>query len=307
MNKKLISVCICTHAPDLKLLARVLEALSRQTLDSHLWEVLLIENASEATIDVSILSSLPCESTLMLEGTPGKVHAMVAGAKTASGEWIVFVDDDNILAPDYLTNLLKLSGVHPKIGVFSASIDGEFEVEVPDWSKPYLIYLAIRKVTTPKWANCHPAPVGPIGAGMCVRKGILQSFVDVYDSGKIGAGLTRTKGDLFGGADDTLFMELAFDAGYGCGAFPDLRHTHVIPAVRLELDYLKRLVHDLTASHTVLGARMGAVKPSRIKSRIRLILSLLSCLKIPSPEKRAIEMAKHRGRYKGILAILNQK
>jgi len=300
MSKIHVSVCICTHAPEMGRLSRVLEALSVQALSASMWEVLLVENSEQPSLDVSLLSPLSCHSKLMHESKPGKVHAMVTGAQAARGDWIVFVDDDNILFPDYLANLLKLSEAFPQIGVFSASIQGEFTAPVPDWARPYLNYLAVRELSQPQWANCHPAPVGPIGAGMCVKRELMHKFLEMYRRGEIGCGLTRTKDALTGGADDTLFMEIAFQSGYGCGAFPDLQHTHVIPASRLELNYLKLLVHDLTASHTVLGARWTKYKPSRIKAVARLALDLLSAFSIASPEQRAIEMAKHRGRYAGI-------
>ncbi len=306
-EKPRVSICICTHAPDIPRLQRVINAISKQCLQPSLWEVLLIENSEQQSLKESILSSLPCSYKLLHERKSGKVNAMAAVASEICGDWVVFIDDDNLVAPNYLHNLLELDKVFPKIGVFSASISGEFEVSVAEWVKPYLIYLAVREVEQPTWANCHPAPVGPVGAGMCVRANLYHEFSNLVLNGSVSSGLGRTQGSLTAGTDDTVFMDIAFRSGYGCGAFPQLKLTHVIPKARLELSYIKRLVRDITYSHAILSAPRRARKVGILRSGLRFVYEQISSCSEPCSEVRAVKRAKSLGMLRAKFQIWKQQ
>lgn len=291
----------------MSLLARVIEALARQSLDPRLWELLLIENAKSHSCDHSLLSPLPCASKLMIEKKSGKVNAMAAAAQEISGKWVVFVDDDNLVATDYLESLLKLHREFPQIGVFSASISGIFKAAVPEWANDYLIYLAIRRVETPKWANCYPAPVGPIGAGMCVRADLYQEFAQLVINGNLSSGLGRTQGSLMAGTDDTVFMDIAFCSGYGCGEFPELKLEHVIPPERLTLDYISRLVRDVTYSHTILERMRRSGRIRIMRSFLKLLIDQILLCTERSYEIRAIKRSKAYGSWRGKLHMWKQQ
>lgn len=296
MTNVRVSVCICTHAPDFDVLSRVITALSVQTLDPRLWELLLVENAPRQTCEASCLSGLPCRYKLMLEPQPGKVRAMAAAAREVSGDWVVFVDDDNVLDPDYLETVLSISTDHPKLGVLSASIQGEFEVEVPEWARPFLPYLAVRPLEQEVWANFVAPHVGPIGAAMCVRREVYDRFAEDVVSGRIDPAQGRSAGSLAAGTDDTVFMSLAFEAGLGCGAFPELKMTHLIGRDRLEVDYLERLVRDISRSHAQLLPQASHRRGWRFKSRLREALTWMRF----KGERRRIELARIRGRRSGL-------
>jgi hypothetical protein len=50
--------------------------------------------------------------------------------KESSGELAVFVDDDNVLAPDFLEQARVISARYPHLGVFGAgNLEPEFEVQ----------------------------------------------------------------------------------------------------------------------------------------------------------------------------------
>jgi glycosyltransferase involved in cell wall biosynthesis len=302
-----VSICICTHAPDIPKLQRVINALSKQTLEPALWEVLLIENTEHQTLGESILSSLPCSYYLLQEPRQGKVNAMAAAARQICGDWVVFVDDDNLLAPDYLENLVALDHKFPQIGVFSASISGDFEVSVPEWAKHYLVYLAVREVEQPRWANCSPAPVGPVGAGMCVRVGLYREFAKLVLNGSISSGLGRTSGSLTAGTDDTVFMDIAFRSGYGCGDFPELKLVHIISACRLELSYIKRLVRDITYSHTLLAAPRRGRKIGLLRPALKFVFDHFLSYSEPSREIRSIRRARAEGLWRAKVRIWKQQ
>lgn len=292
-----ITVCICTHSPDPAHLARVIEALKAQTLSARNWEVLLIENNAVQTCDASILSSLPCSSRLILESLPGKVNAMVSASAVASGDWIVFADDDNLLDPDYLEQLLKLAATYPMVGVMSGSITGEYTEPVPQWAGEFLHYLAIRPLTRPFWANISGRNIGPIGAGMCVKREIYDEFVAAVRSGEIDSSMGRTSGSLTAGADDTVFMDIAFRLGFGCGAFPEIRLTHLIKAERTSVAYLKRIAYDINRSHAILEGKQSVLKLWKLR------LNAMSILFLHAREVRDVKLSEVRGRLAGMRQV----
>src|ERR1035437_9739406 len=68
---------------------------------------------------------------------PPITHARLRGIKESKGDLLVFVDDDNILAADYLEQSLKIADEFPKLGALGGSIKGEFEIPHPEGRKPY--------------------------------------------------------------------------------------------------------------------------------------------------------------------------
>lgn len=294
-----ISVVICTHNPRLDYLARVLDALARQTLSANLWKLIIVDNASSPALDLRDVAHSGLQPLLLTEPLPGKVHAMVSASRETEGDWIIFVDDDNVLDSDYLMSLLLLSEEFPRIGVCSSSIRGEFEKEVPDWAVEYLSYLAIRPLKCAVWGNITGAHIGPIGAGMAIRRKVYEAFVSDYRDGKIQAHLGRTVGSLTAGTDDTIFMDIAFREGLGCGAFPELQMTHLIAALRLTPCYMQKLVHDVTKSHALLAAARGEGKS--LAAFLRIIKAFVWCALLLSGQTRRIALARCSGQFSAFI------
>lgn len=293
--KPLITAIICTYNARQGYLTRALKALEAQTLSSDLWNLVIVDNASSPPVAPSLLDGLNLQATIIREEEPGKVNAMIAAASHPLGNWLVFVDDDNVLAPNYLEALSSLSTEFPRIGVISASIEGEFETPVPEWAKPFLSYLAIRPLTEAYWGNSAGPHIGPIGAGMCVRRPVYDAFVDSYRLGNVAVSLGRTAGSLAAGTDDTVFMDLAFPLGLGCGAFPELRMTHLISSGRLEFPYLKRLITDISRSHALL--EMQREPKRRSKRLLGLARQTLSGLLRARGNVRRLLLARSLGKW----------
>ena len=98
-----ISVCICT-CNGAERVGLVLEALAAQTDRSAGWEVLVVDNASRddtgAVVQAAFAAHLPGRGRLVREERPGLMHARRRATDEARGATIVFLDDDNIPAPD---------------------------------------------------------------------------------------------------------------------------------------------------------------------------------------------------------------
>src|SRR5450631_1561319 len=112
-----ISVIICTHNPRPHYLSRVLAALRSQTLPMEQWELLVIDNASQEplTADTWDLSWHP-RARLIREDELGLAPARMRGMRESLAELLVFVDDDNILDPSYLSEVVRIKHEWAQLG-----------------------------------------------------------------------------------------------------------------------------------------------------------------------------------------------
>jgi glycosyltransferase involved in cell wall biosynthesis len=117
-----LTVLICTRN-QARLLERTLDAIAQQRVPPELgWEVVVVENqCSDDTVQVvHRWQREPRIPTLRLLSEPrlGAGHARKTGMKHSTGELIAFVDDDCLLADDWIAQACEFAGEHPDAGVF---------------------------------------------------------------------------------------------------------------------------------------------------------------------------------------------
>src|SRR5438477_5088662 len=117
-----LSVIVCSHNPRPDYLRRVLHSLEAQTLPRSKWELLLVDNASSERLADTWDLSWHSRHAHVREDELGLTPARLRGTAEASGELLAFVDDDNILAPDYLERAFALVGAYPYLGVVGAGV-----------------------------------------------------------------------------------------------------------------------------------------------------------------------------------------
>jgi glycosyltransferase involved in cell wall biosynthesis len=291
-----ISVVICTHNPRADYLHRVLRALDAQTLRKDRWEVLLVDNASDTPLSKTYELSWHPRARHIREDELGLTPARLRGIRESSGETLVYVDDDNVLAPDYLEVANELLGKLPYLGVIGAGVlEPEFEVPPSPELIPYVTHLALRRVPEARWGNItHDRDSVPWGAGLCVRRTVAQAYLQLLQQLGIDQLLDRRGEHLFGNGD-VAFSWSATLLGLGFGVFPSLRVTHLIGADRTTERYLLRLVRDSSFSAGVSDYLWTGVLPGEHHSRgERYIRLLLRCLKKGRFATR-MSWAAHRG------------
>jgi hypothetical protein len=291
----MISVIICTHNPRTDYLRRVLDALRSQTLPKEQWELVLIDNASALKLaDHWDLSWHP-QGRIIREEEIGLTPARLRGIQESGGELLIFVDDDNVLAPEYLSNAIRLAGEWPMLGAFGASISGEFETPPPNWITPYLEALAIRELDRDYWCNFGGlSPALPCGAGLCVRRQVAADYLQKASTSPFRKMLGRS-GVRLGAGEDSDLAECAVDLGLGTGRFTALKLLHLIPKTRLTTDCIVRLNAGFAASHEILvWLRPKSRYPSigGWKDEVRL---LFNYLKGNAIQKRIL-WASHKAR-----------
>jgi glycosyltransferase involved in cell wall biosynthesis len=261
-----ISVILCTHNPRSDYLFRALQSLRAQTISLSRWEFLLVDNASKEPLTGTWDISWHPRGRHIREEELGLTAARVRGIKESVGQLLIFIDDDNILDPDFLDRAERIPARYPFLGVFGAGrLEPEYEVPPPQELLSRIGLLALRSTHSVTWSNdVEDTRCIPWGAGLCVTREIARQYPHLIESLNCNGVVGRRGQRLFSGEDD-LFSWAAVSTGKGFGLFPELRITHLIQAVRLNRRYFVRLIHDHTFSHTVLRYLSAGIAPRRIE------------------------------------------
>ena len=293
--KPAASVIICTHNPRKDFFQRVLDGLRKQTLPEESWELLVIDNASAEPLATSWDLTWHSNSRHVREDELGLTAARLRGIKESRGDLLVFVDDDNVLDPDYLATALENAGSHPHIGAFGASLKGEFESRPPDWITPYLEGLAVCEIEQDYWSNLLALSRSvPYGAGLCVRRDVAEDYARKVSVNPKRKALDRN-GLGMGACGDTDLAFCAIDLGMGTARFGALKLTHLIPKIRLDSKYIIPLYAGFAGSELILRSFRGMLNPCRAHSLAELARLGWGLLRGSRVERRIL-LASRKGR-----------
>jgi glycosyltransferase involved in cell wall biosynthesis len=253
-----LSAIIPAHNPDSGRLRRTLAGLRAQTLAAGRWETVLVDNASAPAIDSAALAAdAPGNLRLVREPELGLTAARRRGFGEARGDIFVLVDDDNVLAADYLEKTLALLAAHPRVGALGGKSAPEFAEEPPAWTREFFQLLALRDLGDSPLISTGLRPAGarrnqypncaPIGAGMALRRAAATAWLEALAGDPRRVRFDRRGEALVSGGDNDLVLTL-MAAGWEVAYFPQLALTHLIPATRLDAGYLARLHHAMQAS-----------------------------------------------------------
>ncbi|HEY5750686.1 MAG TPA: glycosyltransferase [Chryseolinea sp.] len=290
-----ISVIICTFNPRLNYLQRTLEALSRQTLNTQEWELILIDNGDKHEWNTAISLGWHPFARIVHEPTAGLTHARLRGISESSNPLIIFVDDDNLLKEDYLETALQIAESHPHIGAWGGQAIPEFEIEPPAWIAPYLGLLALRQFQDDRWTNIPGISAAmPFGAGLCVRRSVAQQYAKGVHGDSFRQQLDRSGSNL-NGCGDVDLAYTAFQKQLGIGLFSKLVLTHLIPSTRFSETYLLGLTEGNAFSHVFIKIlhenENPLLKNKSLTTRLADILRYL----IMSPRRRRFYKSARRG------------
>lgn len=250
-----LSVVICTHNPVPQLLSETILFLRSQPLALDNWELLIVDNSSPEYQSVERLIDLSwhTHSRCIRETTLGLTTARLTGYLAAKHDVIVYIDDDNLLDPDYLKTVQTIADNFPQLGVWGAgNIVPRFEEPPEEWTKQYWYLLALRNQEFETWSNFKSPLTTVVGAGMCVRRSVMAKYAELVATSKLRSSLDPIGKQLNRAGDQDIFYT-AYDIHLGVGVFPSLKLTHVMPSFRLREDYLLQLVDGYVYSNSLLN------------------------------------------------------
>jgi len=254
MNGISVIVCCCNSALRLPL---TLQHLSKQKIDEDLsWEVIVVDNNSnDGTAEIALKHwlSLSCDKNLKViyENKVGLSFAREAGVKAAFYDIIIFCDDDNLLAENYLLHGYNLIQRTKDLGygIWGGKSTAYFDVDVtvPEW-------FEIKKANYVVGQQADRA--GDItkrgyvwGAGMIILK---KLFLQVSNE-QLPLLLMDRKGSiLLSGGDSEICLRSQI-LGYKLYYDDHLKFKHYIPFSRLTLQYNTGLEKGFAQAHMILN------------------------------------------------------
>ena len=229
------TVAICTWNRA-SLLFRTLERFTRVERPKVPWELIVVNNHStdqtERVLD-TFVSRLPLRR--VFEGEPGLSHARNAAIRYATGDYVLWTDDDALVDKDWLCAYERAVNRWPDAAVFGGPVRPRFEGTPPVW-----LAATWRKVGDAfAFRDLSMEPIEldgkkdkvPYGINFVVRMREQRQFPYNPKLGrKHGAG-------VLGEETEVIQMILA-SAGSGWW-IPDAQVEHWVPKERQTVKYLR--------------------------------------------------------------------
>lgn len=228
------TVAICTWNRAW-LLPRVLERLTRLRHTQCAWEVLVVNNNSndetELVLD-TFAQRLPLRRAF--EAEPGLSHARNAAVRHATGDYIVWTDDDALVDEGWLAAYARAAERHPEAAIFGGPVRPRFEGTPPLWLS--IAWQEIGAAFAARDLGVEPFELDgggelPYGANFVIRTREQRLFP--FDPA---LGRKRAEGAL---GEETAVIRAILAAGGTGWWVPDASVEHWIPKERQTIKYLR--------------------------------------------------------------------
>lgn len=246
------SVIVCTYN-GINRLSSTIEAIS--VLKSEIdFEFLLVDNAStdgtrEWVLDFWNKKNISIPISVVVEKQPGLMNARIRGIKEAKFDYLVFCDDDNELANNYLEVVHSIFEMNPKVGVIGGKGIIPDLNSVPDWFLEYQKSFAIGPQQGES-GIINEWPSFVYGAGASFRK---MPLIQLINSGYKFQLKGRTQKVTISG-DDLELCWLMQLMGYQIYYSQDLKFIHHVETSRVNTDYLIKMKSGTSMGSALLFA-----------------------------------------------------
>ena len=228
------SVIICTRNRAGLLDQTLLQMRNLSVPDGVTWELLVVDNGStDHTADIVARHQQHLPIRRVPEPTPGKSHALNRAAQAATGDYLLFTDDDVLVDGDWLSAYVRAFRRHPEAAVFGGPIAPWFEGNPPEWLVRTFHQVEYAFAALDLGAEPVPlaSPAVPFGANMAMRAAEQRRYP--YDTG-----LGPQPGGNIRGEETTLVKQMLADGASGWWV-PDARVRHYVPRQRQTLSYIR--------------------------------------------------------------------
>src|SRR4051794_24769648 len=138
-----VTVAICTWNRA-RSLDRTLKAFAGLRIPAGVtWELLVVNNNSTDDTDQVIAAhaaALPVRG--LTEKRPGKSYAANAAIAAATGELILWTDDDVLVDPEFLAAYVTAANERPDAAFFGGTVEPLFEGSTPPWIERHVEFLS---------------------------------------------------------------------------------------------------------------------------------------------------------------------
>ena len=246
MNSE-ISIIVCCFNSARRIKGTIDNILQLKT--DRAFEIICVDNNStDNTIQVieNILTDR-LNYKIISEKKQGLAHARKTGVLNASGEIIIFCDDDNWPDRDYLERVWETFQSNNRIGALGGQSEAAMEIEEPIWFKNHMQSYAVGKQNHKSGDVTNRRYLW--GACIAIRRVILLAL---YENGFTPL-CTGRKGNEILAGDDSEICRLIILLGWRLWYDERLKFKHYIPKERLTLNYLENLYIGFNKSDQFLG------------------------------------------------------
>ncbi len=304
-----LSIITCTRNPRADLFQRVMASVAALRVPAgESIEFLLIDSASAPSLaerhDVMDFLAGHRFARIVRCDEPGHALARRVGVRESEAPLIIWLDDDNVPEPDYLEQVVATARAHPEVAVWGAgTIRVEFVDPVPRWvDRTHRATFQERAHPRDEYGSSRSwAPFFPVGSGFVTRRAAIERWAERGADGRYS--LSGRRAGALGSGDDAQIIFGAVAAGEQVGVTAAMRLTHLIPASRCSLGYLRRLEFALAASLRVARAECfpGDPSPSSFEGLglPRATRAVLAHLRAAGWREAVLEGARRLGARRG--------
>lgn len=247
MINKGISIILCVYNGG-KILPESLKYLTRLDINAlQAIEMIFVDNNSTDN-SCEIIKDCLKEFTvfpwkIVKEPQSGLTYARLKGISEAKYDIMLFCDQDNLLASNYLTVGVEIMDKDPMIAVLGGKGTAESDIPLPEWFKAKENFYAVG-AQMPQSGLVRGQRNVVYGAGMFVRK---SAFTSILNNGFRFFNMSRSGKKLYSGEDSEMCLALRI-AGYKIWYDTRLEFIHFIDSQRLTRKYFKKLVNGIMQS-----------------------------------------------------------
>lgn len=268
---------ICTYNGE-KYLSKVFDAIySQNKFEELVEEVILVDNASkDKTKEITFeYKKIHDNLKYIYEPKPGVANARrhVRDVKT---KWCIFVDDDNILLDNFLSNLDEYIESNPDVGVVNSN-----SIAYPDFkiqkNEEYVLKAILPCIACTHFCKNDVKTLAsemnniPFGAGMAF---LVEPLIKI-ESSKLMRNNGRTGDDLQSGEDGEI-ARTVLKEGYKYGFNKNSSMYHIVPKFRIQKDYIKKLKKGLVeGTYIFISSEKNYILKRLYDFIIRIILIIL--------------------------------
>lgn len=255
-SKMSLALAICTYN-NAALLDQALDALERQAVDPATdWAALVVDNNSTDSTPEVVRCYMQRNTIPNLryvrETKQGLAYARRRAVQETTSDLIAFVDDDCMLAPDWVEQAVAFCRTHPKAGAAGGKVHPVWEVP-PSTMIPYRFGqdFGATPVQLPNTGFTYL-----MGAGLVLNRSALVAsrWLDRMI-------LTDRKGSsLLSGGDIEIVLRIR-QAGYELWYTPTMHLDHYVPRQRISPHYLRRLCWAVGHQSFVINPLAMSQKP----------------------------------------------
>lgn len=230
----LVSVIICTYNRE-KYLPLVFGSILQQTLSYTHFEIIIINNNSPGNTkelsDNFIKSNPNYKISYFEETNQGLSFARNRGIKESKCDLITFIDDDAVIANDYLEKLFFSFKNHPNCVAIGGKILLKYEGCIPKWENKYLNSLL--GYFNPSNSSFYFKNTNyPRGSNMTFKKKVFDQI------GFFNTNLGRIGNQMIGGEEKELFERIYKYYKDSVLYDPSIIVYHFVPETRITKDFI---------------------------------------------------------------------